>query len=76
MFDEWVNDGGPETVTIDSIGSGAGFERHCVAGESDISNASRPIKDSEVEACAMIGRTVLPNPRWYRRTGRGRQCQQ
>ena len=60
VFDEWVNDGGPETVTIDSIGSGAGFERHCVAGESDISNASRPIKDSEVEACAAIGRTVFP----------------
>jgi phosphate transport system substrate-binding protein len=60
VFDEWVNDGGPETVTIDSIGSGAGFERHCVAGESDISNASRPIRDSEIESCAAIGRTVFP----------------
>jgi phosphate transport system substrate-binding protein len=31
-------------ITIDSIGSGAGFERFCVAGESDISNASRAIR--------------------------------
>ena len=44
------------TSLIDSIGSGAGFERFCVAGESDISNASRPIRDSEVESCAGIGR--------------------
>jgi phosphate transport system substrate-binding protein len=43
-------------VTIESIGSGAGFERFCVAGETDISNASRPIKDSEVESCRAIGR--------------------
>lgn len=41
-------------VTVDSIGSGAGFERFC-AGETDISNASRAIKDSEVEACQAIG---------------------
>jgi len=44
-------------ITIDSIGSGAGFERFCKAGETDISNASRPIKDSEVENCKAIGRT-------------------
>ncbi|MDA0245775.1 MAG: PstS family phosphate ABC transporter substrate-binding protein [Chloroflexi bacterium] len=46
-------------VTIDSIGTGAGFERFCVAGESDISNASRPIKDSEIESCRAIGREPL-----------------
>ena len=39
-------------ITIDSIGSGAGFERFCVAGETDVSNASRAIKDSEVENSA------------------------
>ncbi|MCA9920523.1 MAG: substrate-binding domain-containing protein, partial [Anaerolineales bacterium] len=43
----------------DSIGSGAGFERFCVAGETDVSNASRPIKDSEIESCAAIGRTPI-----------------
>lgn len=46
-------------ITIDSIGSGAGFERFCVAGESDISNASRPIKASEVESCRAIGRDPI-----------------
>lgn len=46
-------------ITIDSIGSGAGFERFCEAGESDISNASRPIKDEEVAACESIGRTPI-----------------
>lgn len=46
-------------ITIDSIGSGAGFERFCVNGETDISNASRAIKDSEVESCKAIGREPL-----------------
>ena len=46
-------------ITVDSIGTGAGFERFCVAGESDISNASRAIKDSEAEQCRAIGREPL-----------------
>ena len=46
-------------VTIDSIGSGGGFERFCVEGESDIANASRPIRDQEVESCEAIGRTPI-----------------
>ncbi|MDP3450400.1 MAG: phosphate ABC transporter substrate-binding protein PstS family protein, partial [Anaerolineaceae bacterium] len=44
--------------TLSSIGSGGGFERFCKTGETDIANASRGIKDSEVEACA-----ALANPR-------------
>ncbi len=36
-------------ITIDSIGSGAGFERFAKTGEIDIANASRAIKSSEVE---------------------------
>ena len=46
-------------ITVDSIGSGAGFERFCKTGETDVSNASRAIKDSEVEACAALGRTPI-----------------
>jgi phosphate binding protein len=49
-------DGFAGELTIDSIGTGAGFERFCETGESDISNASRPIRDTEVEACRAIGR--------------------
>jgi len=46
-------------VTVDSIGSGAGFERFCKSGETDIANASRKIKDSEVELCNAIGREPI-----------------
>ena len=38
-------------ITIDSIGTGAGFERFCKTGETDIANASRAIKDAEEENC-------------------------
>lgn len=56
MADRFQNEGFSGQITIDSIGSGAGFERFCVAGETDVSNASRPIKDSEIESCRAIGR--------------------
>ena len=55
---QWEDEGGP-AYAIDSIGSGGGFERFCVEGASDISNASRAIKDSEVDACGEIGRTPI-----------------
>jgi len=41
-------------VTVGFSGSGGGFERFC-GGETDISNASRPINDREVAACAGAG---------------------
>ncbi|MDE0609315.1 MAG: substrate-binding domain-containing protein [Anaerolineaceae bacterium] len=47
-------------ITVDSIGSGAGFERFCAEGVTDIANASRPIRDAEVENCHAIGRSVFP----------------
>ncbi len=59
MAQRFEDEGYEGKITIDSIGSGAGFERFCVEGESDISNASRPIKDAEVESCAAIGRTPI-----------------
>ena len=59
MAEEFQNEGFIGNVTVDSIGSGAGFERFCVSGETDISNASRAIKDSEVESCAAIGREPI-----------------
>ena len=59
MAELFQQEGFAGNVTVDSIGSGAGFERFCVAGESDIANASRAIKDSEVEACAAIGREPI-----------------
>ena len=41
-------------VTIDSIGTGAGFERFC-KGEIDIANASRAINEKETKACTDAG---------------------
>ena len=59
MAERFQDEGYAGNITIDSIGSGAGFERFCVAGESDISNASRAIKDSEIESCQAIGREPI-----------------
>ena len=59
LAERFRDEGYADNITIDSIGSGAGFERFCVAGESDISNASRPIKNAEVENCQAIGREPI-----------------
>jgi phosphate transport system substrate-binding protein len=37
-------------ITVGVSGTGGGFERFC-RGETDISNASRPIKDEEAKIC-------------------------
>ncbi|MDD3523962.1 MAG: PstS family phosphate ABC transporter substrate-binding protein [Aliarcobacter sp.] len=59
MAERFMQEGYSGTITIDSIGSGAGFERFAVAGETDIANASRPIKDKETESAKTIGRVPL-----------------
>jgi phosphate transport system substrate-binding protein len=59
MVERFKDEGFKGNITVDSIGSGAGFERFCKAGETDISNASRAIKSSEVEAARKIGREPL-----------------
>ena len=41
-------------VTVGVSGTGGGFERFC-RGETDLSNASRPIKDEEASACKDAG---------------------
>ena len=41
-------------VTVGISGTGGGFERFC-RGETDISNASRPIEDDEKAACTDAG---------------------
>jgi phosphate transport system substrate-binding protein len=59
MAEIFGEDGYAGQITVDSIGSGAGFERFCVTAETDISNASRPIKDEEIASCEANGRTPL-----------------
>ncbi len=50
------DDGFSGNITVAETGTGAGFERFCVEGSTDINNASRPVKDSELDSCAAIGR--------------------
>ena len=59
MAERFTDEGYGFNITVDSIGSGAGFERFTVAGETDISNASRPIKDKERVAAKEIGRNPI-----------------
>jgi phosphate binding protein len=59
MAARFKDEGYAGNLTIDSIGTGAGFERFCKAGETDIANASRKIKDTETENCKAIGRAPI-----------------
>lgn len=59
MADLFVEEGFAGTITVDSVGTGAGFERFCTNAETDISNASRPIRPAEVDACRANGREPL-----------------
>lgn len=59
MAERFQDEGFAGNITIDSIGSGAGFERFCEAGETDIANASRAIRDTEIASCQAIGREPL-----------------
>jgi len=59
MAERFKDEGFGGEITIDSIGSGAGFERFCVAGETDIANASRAIKDEEKANCQKIARQPI-----------------
>ncbi|NJO06161.1 MAG: PstS family phosphate ABC transporter substrate-binding protein [Chloroflexaceae bacterium] len=56
---EFTDEGYAGQIAISSIGSGAGFERFCVAAETDISNASRPIDDEEIAQCQANGRDPI-----------------
>ncbi len=60
IIEMFVADGFTGQVKNDIIGSGAGFERFCKTGETDISNASRKIKDSEVENCGKLNPPRTP----------------
>lgn len=59
MSERFRDEGFSGNITVDSIGSGAGLERFCVAGETDIANASRAINEDEITSCESIGRIPL-----------------
>lgn len=54
VVERFKKEGFKGQITIDSIGSGAGFERFCVAGETDVANASARIKSSNIESAAKL----------------------
>ncbi|HSJ10910.1 MAG TPA: PstS family phosphate ABC transporter substrate-binding protein [Longimicrobiales bacterium] len=56
-----IEHGGAVQVTIGFSGTGGGFKRFC-AGEIEISNASRPIKQSEIDLCEQNGITYMELP--------------
>jgi phosphate transport system substrate-binding protein len=51
-------------VTVGISGTGGGFKKFC-RGETDISNASRPITKSEMKDCSAAGITYLEMPVAY-----------
>lgn len=55
---------GKVKVTVGISGTGGGFKKFC-AGETDISNASRPIKDEEKELCKAAGIEFIELPVAY-----------
>ena len=73
MAEEFGKEARDVRVTVGVSGTGGGFKRFC-SGETDINDASRPIRDSEAQACgdagvewtelkiAFDGLSVLVNP--------------
>lgn len=59
MAERFEEEGYTGVITIDSIGTGGGFERFCVNAETDIANASRPIREEEAAACEENGRPAI-----------------
>ena len=51
-------------VTVGVSGTGGGFQKFC-SGELDISDASRPIRPAEIEACAKAGVEYIELPVAY-----------
>ncbi|MEL6229629.1 MAG: PstS family phosphate ABC transporter substrate-binding protein [Cyanobacteria bacterium J06627_3] len=61
MSEEFSNANPDVNVTVGVSGSGGGFKKFC-AGETDISNASRPIKEEEVASCEEAGIAFIEVP--------------
>ncbi|HXF50471.1 MAG TPA: PstS family phosphate ABC transporter substrate-binding protein [Dehalococcoidia bacterium] len=64
VAEEFRNVAGDVQVTVGISGTGGGFEKFC-NGETDISDASRPIKQEEIDACAANGIEYIELPIAY-----------
>jgi phosphate transport system substrate-binding protein len=54
IADVFNEEGSPANITVDDPGTGDGFALFC-EGDTDISDASRPIKEEEAAACDAAG---------------------
>ncbi|MDX1416076.1 MAG: phosphate ABC transporter permease PstA [Candidatus Promineifilaceae bacterium] len=59
MVDRFVADGFAGEITIESTGTGAGFDAFCAGNNIDVVNASRAADSIEYEACQAAGRDLL-----------------
>lgn len=64
MAEEFMKANPGVRVTVGVSGTGGGFKKFC-AGETDISNASRPIKQEEIDLCAKNGIEYIEVPIAY-----------
>ncbi|NET61881.1 MAG: PstS family phosphate ABC transporter substrate-binding protein [Symploca sp. SIO2E6] len=64
MAEEFMKVNPKVQVTVGISGTGGGFKKFC-AGETDISDASRPIKESEIELCEKAGIEYVELPVAY-----------
>ena len=64
MAEEFMKEYPQVRVTVGQSGTGGGFKRFC-AGETDISDASRPIKDTEKQVCDAAGLSYVEFPVAY-----------
>ncbi len=64
VADEFQKDNPDIKVTVGISGTGGGFKKFC-RGETDISNASRPIKETEMETCKKNGIEFIELPIGY-----------
>lgn len=61
MAEEFMAVNSDVRVTVGVSGTGGGFKKFC-AGETDISNASRPIKEEEIALCEQNGIEYIEVP--------------
>jgi phosphate transport system substrate-binding protein len=64
MAEEFQAANADTNITVGVSGTGGGFKKFC-AGETDIANASRPIKDEEAAACKTAGIDFIEVPLAY-----------
>lgn len=59
MAEEFQRENSDVGVSVDSTGTGGGFENHFIPGNSDINGASRPITEEERQAAEDNGVTPV-----------------